>query len=117
MESAALHHDVGNRGAAKGGTSLPGGGWIEGGPYEAGDPYHPRGGMEPVPEDAVCTGLVYAHGKDAPDAGGVLPRNGLATRLAQTGDPLTLSVLSLAVLSAAAVAAFALHRRRSITRR
>lgn len=117
VESAALHHDVGNRGAAKGGTSLPGGGWIEGGPYEAGDPYHPRGGMEPVPEDAVCTGLVYAHGKDAPDAGGVLPRNGLATRLAQTGDPLTLSVLSLAVLSAAAVAAFALHRRRSITRR
>lgn len=117
VESAALHHDVGNRGAAKGGTSLPGGGWIEGGPYEAGDPYHPRGGMEPVPEDAVRTGLVYAHGKDVPDAGGVLPRNGLATRLAQTGDPLTLSVLSLAVLSAAAVAAFALHRRRSISRR
>lgn len=117
VESAALHHDVGNRGAAKGGASLPGGGWIEGGPYQAGDPYHPRGGMEPVPEDAVRTGLVYAHGKDVPDAGGVLPRNGLATRLAQTGDPLTLSVLSLAVLSAAAVAAFALHRRRSISRR
>lgn len=117
VESAALHHDVGNRGAAKGGASLPGGGWIEGGPYEAGDPYHPRGGLEPVPEDAVRTGLVYAHGKDAPDAGGVLPRNGLATRLAQTGDPLTLSVLSLAVLSAAAVAVFALHRRRSISRR
>ncbi len=117
VESAALHHDVGNRGAAKGGTSLPGGGWIEGGPYEAGDPYHPRGGMEPVPEDAVRTGLVYAHGKDVPDVGGVLPRNGLATRLAQTGDPLTLSVLSLAVLTATAVAALALHRRRSISRR
>lgn len=117
MERAALHSDVGNRGAAKGGTSLPGGGWIVGGPYQAGDPYHPRGGLEPVPEDAVRTGLVYAHEMDAPDAGGVLPRNGLATRLAQTGDPLALSALSLAVLAAAAAGAVALRRRRSISRR
>lgn len=116
MERAALHSDVGNRGAAKGGTSLPGGGWIVGGPYQAGDPYHPRGGLEPVPEDAVRTGLVYAHEMDAPDAGGVLPRNGLATRLAQTGDPLALSALSLAVLATAAAGAVAL-RRRSISRR
>ncbi len=113
VESAALHHDVGNRGAAKGGTSLPDGGWIEGGPYQPGDPYHPRGGLEPVPEDAVRTGLIYAHGMDAPDKGGVLPRDGALTRLAQTGDTLALGALALATLAAASVAAFALHRRRS----
>lgn len=113
VESSALHSDVGNRGAAKGGTSLPDGGWIEGGPYQPGDPYHPRGGLEPVPEDAVRTGLVYAHGTDAPDKGGVLPRDGALTRLAQTGDTLALGALALATLAAASVAAFALHRRRS----
>ncbi len=113
VESSALHSDVGNRGAAKGGTSLPDGGWIEGGPYQPGDPYHPRGGLEPVPEDAVRTGLIYAHGMDAPDKGGVLPRDGALTRLAQTGDTLALGALALATLAAASVAAFALHRRRS----
>lgn len=113
VESSALHSDVGNRGAAKGGTSLPDGGWIEGGPYQPGDPYHPRGGLEPVPEDAVRTGLVYAHGMDAPDKGGVLPRDGALTRLAQTGDTVALGALALATLAAASAAVFALHRRRS----
>lgn len=117
VESSALHSDVGNRGAAKGGTSLPGGGWIEGGPYQPGDPYHPRGGLEPVPEDAVRTELVYAHGMDAPAKGGVLPRDGALTRLAQTGDTVALGALALATLAAASAAAIALHRRRSFSRR
>ena len=59
------------------------------------------------------TGLIYAHGMDAPDKGGVLPRDGALTRLAQTGDTLALGALALATLAAASVAAFALHRRRS----
>lgn len=105
-------YDVGNRGAAKGGTSLPDGGWIEGGPYEPGDPYHPRGGGEPIPGDAVRTDPVYAHAMDAPAKGGVLPRDGLATRLAQTGDVLALAAPAVAALAAAGIGAFALRRRR-----
>lgn len=49
--------------------------------------------------------------------GGVLPRDGALTRLAQTGDPLALGILALAALAAATGAALALRRRRFTSRR
>lgn len=106
--------DIGNVGAAHGGTEVPGNEWIEGGPYREGDPYHP--GRVVIPDGATRTDPVYPHPDDARD--GVLAADGTkVTRLAATGDgsmpAMALGVIAaLAALAAAAAGTVLAVRRR-----
>ncbi len=115
--------DIGNVGAAKGGTDLPGGGWIteqlgsgEGGTWVPGDAYTPSFAEEALPEGTLATDPVYPHEMDA--VSGVLALDGTEasplTRLprtlgegalAPTGDPLgsVFAALGLVVLAAGVV--------------
>lgn len=108
VDADAAGADIGNVGAAHGGTEVPGGEWIEGGPYSMGDPYHP--GRISIPDDAVRTQPVYPHEADARD--GVLSAEGTkVTRLAATGDFLPIAALLAVALVAALTGAVSCRRR------
>ncbi len=108
--------DIGNIGAAKGGTDLPNGGWIaeqlgsgEQGAWLPGDAYTPAFGDASLPEGAIATDPVYPHDMD--EINGVLaldgteaspltrlPRTLGESLLAPTGDPLGVVCTTLGVL-------------------
>lgn len=116
--------DIGNVGAAQGGTDLPGGAWIskllgsgENGAWMPGDAFTPAFADKELPEGAIATDPVYPHEMDA--ISGVLALDGTEaspltrlprtfgeslenTLLAPTGDPLgaACTVLGALVLAA-----------------